>query len=40
MKNNTLKAFDALKPELRSRAAYFTVGGEDVSSAEHFLLPK
>ena len=41
-KNTVVKGFDHVLPELRSRAAFFTVGGEDttISNAEYFLLPK
>ncbi len=41
-KNNTMKAFEALSTDLRQRAAFFTVGGEDttISNAEYYLLPK
>ncbi len=41
-KNNSLKSFDALPADLKSRACFFTVGGADtsISSAEYFLLPK
>ena len=41
-KNNSVKSFDALPADLKSRACFFTVGGEDtsISNAEYFLLPK
>lgn len=41
-KNTVIKSFDQIMPELRSRTAFFSVGGEDttISNAEHFLLPK
>ena len=41
-KNNSVKAFDMIQPELRDRACLFTVSGEDttISNAEYFLAPK
>ena len=41
-KTNSLKSFDILPSDLKSRACFFTVGGEDttISNAEYFLLPK
>lgn len=37
-----MKAFDGLKSDLKNRACFFSVGGEDttISDAEYFLLPK
>jgi hypothetical protein len=41
-KNNAVKGFEHVHPELRNRAAFFTVSGEDtsISNAEYFLLPR
>lgn len=41
-KVNTIRAFDVLSNDVKDRAAFFSVGGEDttISSAEYFLLPK
>jgi hypothetical protein len=41
-KTNTLKNFEILPADLKKRACFFTVGGEDttISNAEYFLLPK
>lgn len=41
-KNNAVKAFDVLPVQYQSRAAFFTVGGEDttISNAEYHLAPK
>jgi hypothetical protein len=41
-KTSSLKNFESLSPEVKSRTCFFTVGGEDttISNAEYFLLPK
>ena len=40
--NNVLKSFESFNPELKSRAAFFTLGGDEskISDAEFILLPK